>query len=88
MIGILKNGTNEPIHKTEIKSQMQKTNLRLLREKQGDNLVDWTDIYTPVYIKQITNKDLLSSTGNSTQYSLMTYMEKNLKKGGYMFVYH
>ena len=27
---------------------------------------------------------LLYSTGNSTQYSVMAYMEKNLKKCGYM----
>ena len=81
MSGILKNVTNESIHKTEIKSQMQKTNLWLLREKHGDNLGDWTDIYTPVYIKQITNKDLLYRTGNSTQYSVMTYMGKEPKKG-------
>ena len=27
-----------------------------------------------LYIKRITNKDLLYSTGNFTQYSVMTYM--------------
>ena len=43
------------------------------------------DIYTLVYIKSITNKNLLYSTGNSTQYSVMTYMEKNLKMSGYMY---
>ena len=32
--------------------------------------------YTLLYIKQITNKDLLNSTENYTQYSLQ---EKNLK---------
>ena len=35
----------------------------------------------------MTNKDLLYSTGNSTQYSAMTYMERNLKKSGYMYIY-
>ena len=30
--------------------------------------------------KQETNKDLLYSTGNSTQYSVMTYMGKESKK--------
>lgn len=30
-----------------------------------------TDKYTRLYIEQITNKDLLCSTGNSTQYSGM-----------------
>ena len=34
------------------------------------------DIYTLLYIKQITNKDLLYSTGNSTQYLIMAYMGK------------
>ena len=38
------------------------------------------DIYTLLYTKQITNKDLLYSTGNSTQYSVMTSMEKEFKK--------
>ena len=37
-------------------------------------------IYTTVYIKQITNKDLLYCTGNSTQYSVMTYMGKKIPK--------
>ena len=41
--GILKNGTNEPIYKTEIESQMWKTNLWLPRGKvgAGDKLGDW-----------------------------------------------
>ena len=34
------------------------------------------DIHTMLYIKQITNKDLLYSTGSSTQYSIMIYMGK------------
>ena len=39
-----------------------------------------TDIYTPLYVNQITNKNLLYSTGNSAQYSVMDYMEKESKK--------
>ena len=38
------------------------------------------DIYTLLYIKQITNKNLLYSTGNSTQYSVMTYRGNESKK--------
>ena len=38
------------------------------------------DIYTLVYIKQVTNKGLLYSTENSTQYSVMAYIRNNLKK--------
>ena len=42
-------------------------------------------------IKQVSNKDLLSywSTGNSTQYSVMTYMGKeSKKKHEYMYLYN
>ena len=38
------------------------------------------DTYMLLYTKYITNKDLLYSTGNSTQYSIMTYMEIESKK--------
>ena len=38
------------------------------------------DIYTLLYRKQITNKDLLYSTGKSTQYSVMAYKGKESKK--------
>ena len=44
------------------------------------------DIYTLRYIKWITNKDLLYSTGNSTQYSVMIYTGKESKKEG-IYVY-
>ena len=46
----------------------------------GTNWEIGIDTYTPLYIKQITNMDLLYSTANSTQYSVMTYMEKESKK--------
>ena len=45
--------------------------------------INWeigTDTYTLLYIKQITNKDLLYMTGNSTQYSVMAYMGEKFKK--------
>ena len=32
--------------------------------------------HSAIYIKQIINKDLLYSTGNSTQYSVIMYMGK------------
>ena len=46
------------------------------------------DIYTLLYIKQITNKDLLYSAGHSTQYSVMAYMGKESKKSEYMYMYN
>ena len=57
---------------------MWKTNLWVTRgEREGG--INWEigiDIYTLLYIREITNKDLLYSTGNSTQYSVMTDMRK------------
>ena len=37
-------------------------------------------------MKLIINKDLLFSTGNSTQHSLITYIEKN-RKNEHIYVY-
>ena len=34
------------------------------------------DMYTELYFEWITNRGLLYSTGNSTQYSVITYMRK------------
>ena len=44
------------------------------------------DIYTLLCIKQITNKNLLYSTRNSIQYSVMTYMGIESKKE-WIYVY-
>ena len=46
----------------------------------GKNWEIGIDIYTLLYIKQITNKNLLYSTENATQYSVMAYMGKSKKK--------
>ena len=44
------------------------------------------NIYTLLCIKQRINKDLLHGTGISTQYSIITYTEKDfLKKKGCMY---
>ena len=48
----------------------------------------WIGIYTLLYIKQITNKDLLYGTGNSIQYFVITIRENNLKKNRYMYMYN
>ena len=52
----------------------------------GTNWEIGIDIYTLLYIKQITNKDLLYSTENSTQYSVMAYMGKESKEE-WIYVY-
>ena len=50
---------------------------------EGGGGINWEigiDTYTLLYIKQITNKDSLYSTGIPFQYSVMTYMGKDSKK--------
>ena len=45
--------------------------------------MDWefgTGICTLLYMERMVNRDLLNSTGDSTQCSVIIYMEKNLKK--------
>ena len=36
----------------------------------------------------MTNKDLLYRTGNPSQYAVLIYMEKNLKKNGCLYMYN
>ena len=45
-------------------------------EGRRDKLEIGTDMYALRYIQWITNKDLLYSIGNSTQYSIVTYIKK------------
>ena len=87
-------GTNELIYKTEVESQRLVTVSLSSKGKgwgQGLNQELGINIYTLLYIKQVTNKDLLYSTGNSTQYSVMAYMGKESKRkntSGYMYMYN
>ena len=49
-------------------------------EMEGEiNWMTGIEIYTLLYIKYITNLDLLYNTGNSSQYSVITYMGKYKK---------
>ena len=54
--------------------------------EDGINWVIGIDRYTLQCIKQITNKDLLYSTENSIQYSVMAYMGKESEKE-WIYVY-
>ena len=45
-----------------------------------DRLKFGIDLYTLLNLRQITNKDLLSSTGISAQYSVITKMGKEFEK--------
>ena len=52
-----------------------------MREQGGQNYTGRLGLTNTLqYIKQITNKDLLCSTRNSTQYSVVIYMGKESQK--------
>ena len=81
--------TNELIHKTEADSQTQKNNLTATKGETlvgGINQEFGINMYTLLYIKWITNKDLLHSTGKSIQYCVITYMGKESEKE-WIYVY-
>ena len=57
--------------------------------KREGGEINWEtgiDMYTLQYMKQITNKNQLYNTGNSTQYSVITYLGKESKKE-WIYVY-
>ena len=74
--GIKKNGTDEPVCKAEIETQVQRTNTWTPRgESWGGGGMNWEigiNIYT-ICIKWITNKNLLYKKINSK-------IQKNTKK--------
>ena len=55
----------------------------LLKGKHGRGRIKWKvgiDMYTLLYVEQMSNKDLPCSTGKSTEYSIVTYMRKEPEK--------
>ena len=73
----LKSGTDEPTYKTQSHRRIKQT--YGYQEGTGGRGISrdiGIDIYALLYIKLITNKILLLSTGNSIQYSIITYMRK------------
>ena len=74
----LKNDTNESIYKIEIGSETQKTYSYQRREgRWGKDRSGVYGIirYTILYMKQISDKDLLYSIGNYAQFLAITYNE-------------
>ena len=56
------------------------------RVEGGIDLDCGIDKHTVLYLKQMTNKDLLHNIGNAAQYSVITYMGKEFEKE-YIHVY-
>ena len=86
---IKRSDTNELIYKTETDSDLEKELLVTSREGWRGGIVRafGIDMYTLLYLKVITDKDLLHSIGNSAQYYITTEMGKELEKG-YMCMYN
>ena len=58
-------------------------------ERCGEGIVRelGIDMYTLLYLKWITNKDLLYSKGNSAQCYVLPGWEGSLGESGYMYMY-
>ena len=81
----LKYGTNEPVYKTKIDSQIQRTDLWLPRGKRvGQGCIGslgWVDVnYSILYTGWINNTVLLYSTGNYIQYPVINHNGKEYIK--------
>ena len=69
-----KSDTNELIYKTGRDWLREQTHGHKKGRVDGGGIVKESgiDMYTLLYLKRITNKDLLCSTGNSIQYYITT----------------
>ena len=75
----LKKGTNELIYKTEIESQPERTSLWLPGARREE--INWEvkiNTYILSYTKQVTNKNLLCSTGSYRQYPVINHKWKRV----------
>ena len=72
MWNLKRNDTNELIYKTDLKNELMVAR----GEEQEEGIVREfeNNMYTLLYLKWITNKDLLYSTWNSAQCSAVVWM--------------
>ena len=77
---------NELAYKTETDSENELMVVRREECREGILKEFGIDTYSLLYLKWVNNKDLLRSTGNSSQYSVMIYTGNHLKKSGYMYM--
>ena len=73
--GIYKNGTDKPIRRAGIETDVGKGLVDI--EGEGENGTNWesrTDIYTLPCVKQLASGKLLYSLGSSAEHSVVTEM--------------
>ena len=83
MWNLKRNDTNELNYKTETDSQAYRMNLWLPEGRMEGRVREFgMDMYTLLYLKWKTNKDLLYSTGNFAQCYVAAWMEGSLGENG------
>ena len=85
MQSLKRNDTNELIYKTE--TDLESELVVVLGEGWRLDRKFCINTYTLLYLKWITNKDLLCSTGNSAQYYVAAWMGGEFGENGYTYMY-
>ena len=83
MCNLKKNDANEFIYKNRNRLTGLENELMITKGEEcgGDMVKEFgIDMYILLYLKWITKRDLLHSTGNSTQYSITTLLGKEFLK--------
>ena len=89
MWNLKRNGTNELMYKTETDTQTSRINLWLLGERmEGGTVREFgMDMYSLLYLKWITDKDILYSTCKSALCYLTAWMGGEFGENGYKYMY-
>ena len=78
---------NVLVEEEEVEMKKKKLQLTSQRYKTSwDTTINSSMSYTLLFIKQVTSKDMLHSTRNSIQCSIMTDKGKVSEKSGYIYV--
>ena len=87
---------NERLHTFQLNTTFDRNRLTDLEKKHGCQGEWWEqgivrefgrDMYTLLYLRWLTNKDLLYSRGNSAQCYMAAWIGGGLRESGYMCVY-
>lgn len=87
---------NERLHTFQLNTTFDRNRLTDLEKKHGCQGEWWgqgivrefgRDMYTLLYLRWLTNKDLLYSRGNSAQCYMAAWIGGGLRESGYMYMY-
>ena len=88
MWDVKRNDKNELTYETERDSETQRMNLQLWGIRMGEQIVRESGkaVYTLLYLRWITNKDLLYTTWNSAQCHVAAWMGAGFG-GEWIYIY-